>query len=264
MFVESVGNNSAIVDITSANITSVNIDLNIDTILDIATINNRWLKIGESSFALITSPSDGGSVHIVNMDDPYNPLPASFVTDSSTYPRLGGFPNTITTATIDSSTYALVTSTTEDSVQIINITDPYNPTPASYVTDDIGNYTTLDFPSSIVTTTIDSSTYALVTSRNDDGVQIIDITDPYNPTPVTDIIDDRDGFTTLSDATDIAITTIGSSILCQYYALVISASGPAIGGVQIIDITTPSNPTAVSAAITDPGGITDETSIDTH
>ena len=76
-------------------------------------------------------------------------------------------------------------------------TDPYNPTPASYVTDDIGNYTTLDFPSSIVTTTIDSSTYALVTSRTDDGVQIIDITDPYNPTPVTDIIDDRDGFTTL-------------------------------------------------------------------
>ena len=102
-----------------------------------------------------------------------------------------------------------------------------------------------------------------MTSRNDDGVQIIDITDPYNPTPVTDIIDDRDGFTTLSDATDIAITTIGSST----YALVISASGPAIGGVQIIDITTPSNPTAVSAAIAGPGNgytqLDGTTSIDT-
>ena len=83
MFAEFGGNNSAIVDITGANITFANLDLNIDGILDIATIN-----IGESSFALITSLSDGGSVHILNMDDPYNPLPASFIEDSSEYPVL--------------------------------------------------------------------------------------------------------------------------------------------------------------------------------
>ena len=90
MFAELGGNNGAIVDITGANITFANLDLNIDEILDIATIN-----IGESSFALIISLSDGGSVHILNMDDPYNPLPASFIVDSSEYPVLQT-PNSIT------------------------------------------------------------------------------------------------------------------------------------------------------------------------
>ena len=104
MFAEFGSNNSAIVDITGANITFANLDLNIDGILDIATIN-----IGESSFALITSSSDGGSVHILNMDDPYNPLPASFIEDSSEYPVLAR-PTSITATTIGSSTYALVTS----------------------------------------------------------------------------------------------------------------------------------------------------------
>ena len=38
---------------------------------------------------------------------------------------------------------------------------------------------------SITTTTIDSSTYALVASYDDSGVQIIDITDPTDPTAVS-------------------------------------------------------------------------------
>ena len=66
---------------------------------------------------------------------------------------------------------------------------------------------------------------------------------------------------------------LSDAIYCNHnhwlitYALVISASGPAIGGVQIIDITTPSNPTAVSAAIAGPGNgytqLDGTTSIDT-
>ena len=64
------------------------------------------------------------------MDDPYNPLPASFIVDSSEYPVLQT-PNSITATTIGSSTYALDMS--EDGVQIINITDPYNPTAAWHI-----------------------------------------------------------------------------------------------------------------------------------
>ena len=168
MFAEFGSNNSAIVDITGANITFANLDLNIDGILDIATIN-----IGESSFALITSSSDGGSVHILNMDDPYNPLPASFIEDSSEYPVLAR-PTSITATTIGSSTYALVTSTIEDGVQIINITDPYNPTAAWHITDEDGAFTTLNHPTSIITTTIGSSTYALVTARDDTYMLLVE------------------------------------------------------------------------------------------
>ena len=73
-------------------------------------------------------------------------------------------------------------------VQIIDITTPSSPTPASAVTDG-SNYPELRGASSITTTTIGSSTYALVASETDDGVQIIDITDPSNPDPASAISD---------------------------------------------------------------------------
>ena len=59
-------------------------------------------------------------------------------------------------------------------VQIINITDPYNPTNVSSITDGT-KYPKLQGAISITTTTIGGSTYALVASRDDDGVQIINI-----------------------------------------------------------------------------------------
>ena len=60
---------------------------------------------------------------------------ASSITNGTRYPTLGGA-NSITTATIEDSTYALVASFADNGVQIINITDPYNPTNASHVVDD--------------------------------------------------------------------------------------------------------------------------------
>ena len=117
----------------------------------------------------------------------------------------------IATTTIDSSTYALVVSNNDNGVQIINITNPYNPTPVWSVSDGSGNFTTLSGARSIAITTIDSSTYALVASSIDDGVQIIDITTPSAPIAVKSITDGQGNFTTLDNAQHISITTIGSS-----------------------------------------------------
>ena len=100
---------------------------------------------------------------------------------------LGGSHGIITT-TIENSTYALVASRTHDGLQIINITDPYNPTNASYVVDS-ERYPTLKKADSVTTATIGGSTYALVGAFDDNGVQIINITDPYNPTNVSSITD---------------------------------------------------------------------------
>ena len=86
----------------------------------------------------------------------------------------------------------------DDGVQIIDITTPSSPTAVSNVTDGLGGYTTLDYARSITTATINSSTYALVVSTNDNGVQIINITDPYKPTPASNVTNDLDGFTTLA------------------------------------------------------------------
>ena len=116
------------------------------------------------------------------MTDPYNPTNVSSITDGTRYPTLNGT-TSITTATIGGSTYALVTAFDDDGVQIINIDDPYNPTNVSSITDGT-RYPTLNGATSITTATIGGSTYALVAAYHDDGVQIINIDDPYNPTNV--------------------------------------------------------------------------------
>ena len=192
--------------------------------------------IDSSTYALVASVNDNG-VQIINITKPGSPIAASAVTDGSNYPVLGGAIS-ITTTTIGSSTYALVTSYTDNGVQIIDITDPYSPTPGSNVVDS-SNYPQLSFARSITTTTIGSSTYALVASQGDHGVQIINITTPGNPIGAS-AVSDGSNYPKLAGAYSITTTTIGSST----YALVASFTD---NGVQIIDITDPYDPSPASA-----------------
>ena len=138
--------------------------------------------------------------------------PVIGITDGIKYSTLYGA-YSITTATIENSTYALVASFGDHGVQIINITDPYNPINASSITDGT-QYPTLNSSTSITTAIIGGSTYALVTSYYD-GVQIINIDDPYNPTNASSITDGT-RYPTLNGATSITTATIGGST----YALV--------------------------------------------
>ena len=189
------------------------------------------------------------SMLITDVTNPATPSYVAHVTDD-----VGGFmellgAKSIATTTIDSSTYALVASNFDHGVQIINITNPYEPIAASNITDDSGGYTTLRGATSITTTTIDSSTYALVASTSDNGVQIIDITNPYQPTNVSAIIDGTGNFTRLALAASITTITIDSST----YALVASEGDD---GVQIINITNPYEPIAASSVKDGSGGYT--------
>ena len=153
-------------------------------------------------------------VQIINITDPYNPTNASTLLYRwQRYPTLAA-QLSITTATIEDSTYALVAASSDNGVQIINITDPYNPTNVSSITDGT-RYPTLGGANSITTATIGGSTYALVTASTDNGVQIINITDPYNPTNASSITDGT-RYPTLNGANSITTATIGGST----YALV--------------------------------------------
>ena len=206
--------------------------------LDVATV-----EINSSTYALATSSPDDG-IQIINISNPAAPTVASSIIDSttavpSTFDELDGA-TSITTVKIGSATYALVASNNDDGVQIINITDPTNPTATSSVTDGAGGFNTLDGARGVTTIQIGSATYALVASNLDDGVQIINITDPATPTVTASITDGAGGFDRLDGATDIATVTIGQSI----YALVTASVDNAV---QIIDITNPATPTAVSA-----------------
>ena len=103
----------------------------------------------------------------------------------------------------------------DNGVQIINIDDPYAPTNTRSSITDGTRYPTLNGSISITTATIGGSTYALVAAWNDNGVQIINITDPYNPTNASSITDGT-RYPTLNGSISITTATIGGST----YALV--------------------------------------------
>ena len=205
---------------------------NLSVPLDIATV-----KIDSSTFALVAASNDS-SVQIIDITNPSKPIPAYTITQGKdNYTKLQGA-RAITTVTIGTSTFALVLPN-NTGVQIINITDPYNPAPTSNITNNMNNYPKLNDPRAITTVTIGTSTFALVTSYHGStgGVQIIDITDPYNPTPASSITNDEN-YKKLDFAIDIDTVTLGTST----FALVVSEYG---SGVQIVDITDPYAPTAV-------------------
>ena len=198
--------------------------------------------IGEDTYALVAN-RESNNVQIIDISDPALPTQAAdIINGTGGFTALGGATG-ITTATINGTHYALVASIYDDAVQIINITTPSAPEPVTFVTDEIGGFTELEEARGITTATIGDYTYALVTGFSDHGVQIIDITDPKNPTATANVRDSEKGFTMLKGPRGIATVTIGD----YTYAVVLSYTGP---GVQIINITNPENPTA-TAAVTD-------------
>ena len=216
----------------------------------------------EGHYALVASRVDNG-VQIIDITDPSRPSAVADITDCDTdckatdYTELEGAIS-VTTTTIGSNHYALVASVIDDGVQIIDITDPSRPSAVANITDggSDGNGVTFDVlkgANSVTTTTIDSMHYALVVSQGDNGVQIIDITDPSRPSAVANATDNTTenptDYTELNGAYSVTTTTIGSN----HYALVASTGIGSDNGVQIINITTPSSPTAVVANITDGG-----------
>ena len=195
--------------------------------------------IGGRHYALVAAEYDDG-VQIIDITDPASPSPVASVTDGADYPELDGARG-IATHTIGGKHYALVAARADDGVQIIDITTPAIPSPVASVTDGVGGYDKLSGAAGIATHTIGGKHYALVSAGGDNGVQVIDITDPSSPYAVASVDDRTRGYSELDGAWGIATHTIGG----RHYALVASQADD---GVQIIDITDPSSPSPVTSA----------------
>ena len=214
-------------------------------------------KIGESTYALVTSNRDSG-VQIINLHTPHHPRIATSIHDGQEHSREGTFSELagafdVTTVKMRGNTYAVITADRDDGIQIINVNNPRHPVPVFAITDgqqdsDGNTFDTLDNPRGVTTVTIGNHTYALVTSYYDDGIQIIDMTYPHFPKAVASVTDgQRDtrgvAFSELDGAFDVTAVTIGH----RTYAVVAADHDD---GIQIIDITDPANPLS-SVAITD-------------
>ena len=189
------------------------------------------VTLNDTVYALVASFGDRG-IQIINITDPSSPSAVSGVNDNT--PGFGklGRPVSITAVTLENATYALVadeesTNRKTDDFHIINITDPSSPSAVYSVRDNNNGFDALSRLNGITVVTLENATYALVASYNDNGIQIINITDPSSPSAVSKIEDEFYGFNTLKQSFAITTVTLNGTL----YALVTSFGDD---GIQII------------------------------
>ena len=126
-------------------------------------------------------------------------------------------------------------------MQIIDITDPYNPIPLSTITDNEGGYTALNHAYHITTVTIDSSTYALVTplGGGTDVVQIIKLDYDYISTHTSN---QNPKYAKAGDTLGISFTTSDTIASHSSQILGLNASATVNGAVYDATVTIPSTP----------------------
>ena len=192
--------------------------------------------MGEFTYALVPSSNPYGVV-IMNITNPENPTLVIAIKDienGGDYDILQGVED-IAIINTNARVYALVTARHDDGVQIIDITDISNPIPVSSIVDNSikssSPYRALTSPYGIDTISIGESIYALVASYTDHGVQIINITNPENPSSASAYV----GSGLIQGAYDVSTITIGESI----YALSTAYSEDSI---VLFDITNPAHP----------------------
>jgi len=229
---------------TIKSVGSVSDSTNLDGVRGVETVT-----IGGSTY-VVAAAQLSDKIVIFDISDPSNPTSVGSLADTddgnsgNTY-ELDG-PVELDIATIGGKPYAVVAAYTDKGIDIIDISDPTNPTSVGRATSSncptsCTSYKELDNPYDVAITTIGDSTYAVVTAYNDDGVQIIDISDPTSPSATEHVSHSNQAgsFTELNHPIDVEIATIGGST----YAVVAAGVDD---GVQIIDISTPSSPSATS------------------
>ena len=134
--------------------------------------------IGTSTYAIVTAIGDWGEtagiskgVQIIDVSDPTNIVAKDEFTNANLV-----YPGGVETFTIGTSTYAIVTGYTADTVQILDISNPSAIVAKDSLED--GGSLELDGAWEVDVFTVGYSTYAIVTGYLDDGVQIIDVSNP--------------------------------------------------------------------------------------
>ena len=81
----------------------------------------------------------------------------------------------LATFVIGASTYAIVTCTVDNGVQLIDVSDPTNPVAMGSATDGVNGFDELDAAISVATFVIGTRMYAIVAGTSDDGVQLLQV-----------------------------------------------------------------------------------------
>ena len=137
------------------------------------------------------------------------------------------------------STFAIVASAS--GVQILNVSDPHSPRPMGSASDGVDGFDVLNGANGISIFSLRGSTYAAVSSYLDNGVQMIDVSDPSVPVAVGAATNGAGGFWNLKGPTSVATFVMGA----RTFAI---ATCFEANGVQIIDVSDPQHPLAMGTA----------------
>ena len=143
----------------------INLALKSANSIEIISINGR-------TYALVASPGDN-AMQIIDVTHPASPFPVSAARHGAEYPALLK-PHDVTAIKVENSTYALLSAINDNSIQIIDITNPQSPHPASHINQGT-EYTNLEKPQTLKAVQINGAAYALIASRTSNGIQIIQL-----------------------------------------------------------------------------------------
>ena len=189
-------------------------------------------KSGANTYAAVAAVGDSG-VQILDVTDPTNITPTGNITDGGTLELKGA--NGITTFKSGTGTYAAVAAYDDNGVQILNVTDPTNITATDSIDDSDDAALELEGARAITTFKSGTDTYVAVAARGDDGVQILNVTDPTDIAATASITDG--GTLKLKGANGIATFKSGTGTYVAVAALTDK-------GVQILNVTDPTDITA--------------------
>lgn len=202
-----------------------------------ATIDGR-------TYAIVASFADAG-VQVIDMTDPYHPTVASSILQDRLYAPTGfdtlSGPEDVAVAVIDGRTYVLVTSSIKNGVQVIDMTDPEEPAPASSLaryrvfapTGSLIRDGSFE-PSAVAVAQVGQSHYALVATSMNSQFAIFDVSDPHNPAEVA-FVDASNRNMALGRIGAVAAARIGGAD----YALLADQTGDRL---HILDISNPLMP----------------------
>ena len=188
-------------------------------------------SVGDKHYAAVVATLSN-SLRIVDVTDPRSLGTAALrgqITDNDDI--LLQSPSGVAHYQTDDRHYAVVVTDSEDSVQIIDVTNPNSPFPAGNLRDNAD--LELNGAEDVAIYTVGDRTYAVVTGNTDDGIQIVDITDPHDIFPAGQLEDNHSLL--LDNPRGVAVHTIGD----RHYAAVASSGDH---GIQVVDITDPHNP----------------------
>ena len=136
--------------------------------------------------------------------------------------------------------YGMVTSRADAGVQLMDITEPARPAPVSAIFDDSGGFDALGGAAGVAVYDAGGRTYGMVAAAYDHVVQLMGITNPAHPAPVSVALDYY-GFGALYSAAGVDVFGISGLT----YGIV---TAPFDSGVQIVDVT-PSTPNRLDASV---------------